>query len=790
MIELQPGRPRPARPRGLAVLLVALALLALLAPALAGVNAAGRVGLLLVLAGTLEAYDGFRRRVAADQRAAWESGAVTLLMGGLVLQAGALVGRALVLLLAGWFLFDAGRYAFKGLTGRQAGRPRDWLLPALGNLAVGLGLLAVRGRGVLWTGAVAACLRILGTAWNVLHVPVRTAEDSGDTVLEDLGLQGSPELVAVAERLELAERARGAVDRAWIWGFTFTLLAIHVGRMGLDRSFLGLFSPTLAVLGDLFIALVVAFGVVVPARLAWRRASRRLERRAWGYGLSAPAGRAGRLSRAVVRAWLEGRLRFAVRMRQARYSPVTALRRGLQIGLPAAAVIAATVPVWGMSWYFDTENWAAGVWNSWAESRTDAWREAMVRAVQAGQPVGRGAAAFAVAPEGLPAEGDFAFLVIGDTGEGDASQHVLRDVLLEAARPEEVRFVVLSSDVVYPTGAMRDYEAKFWLPFKGLRQPVYAIPGNHDWYDALEGFAATFLEPGAARLALRARVEADQHLTSTTEAHVESLIATAQRLAREYGVEVGRQQAPFFQVQTAGFALIAVDTGVVKGVDPLQLRWLEEALEASRGKLVMAVLGHPLYAGGVDQSEGVEGFAALHALLRRHGVAIAMGGDTHDLEHYVETWDAPGGPRVMRHWVNGGGGAYLSFGTALAWPEQPATPEWAYYPGRRAVFDKIEGSTPAWKWPAWWWTKRLGAWPFTPEWLSAAFDSNQAPFFQSFVEVRVEPSARRVRLLPWGVHGRLRWSDFDASPGARPAGVAPDAPVEWLVPWQAASASR
>ena len=40
---------------------------------------------------------------------------------------------------------------------------------------------------------------------------------------------------------------------------------------------------------------------------------------------------------------------------------------------------AATVPLAGMSWYFDTENWASGMWNSWAASRTDRWREAMVR---------------------------------------------------------------------------------------------------------------------------------------------------------------------------------------------------------------------------------------------------------------------------------------------------------------------------------------------------------------------------------------------------------------------------
>ena len=49
-----------------------------------------------------------------------------------------------------------------------------------------------------------------------------------------------------------------------------------------------------------------------------------------------------------------------------------------------------------------------------------------------------------------------------------------------------------------------------FTPFKGFTKPVYAIPGNHDWYDALEGFTANFLEPEAARAALRARRATDQ----------------------------------------------------------------------------------------------------------------------------------------------------------------------------------------------------------------------------------------------------------------------------------------
>ncbi len=111
---------------------------------------------------------------------------------------------------------------------------------------------------------------------------------------------------------------------------------------------------------------------------------------------------------------------------------------------------------------------------------------------------------YRVFPDELEGEEDFSFVVIGDTGEGDASQHILRDQLLLAGHRPEVKFLVLSSDVIYPSGAMKDYEPKFYLPFNGFHKPIYAVPGNHDWYDALESFAANFLEPRAARPAMRA----------------------------------------------------------------------------------------------------------------------------------------------------------------------------------------------------------------------------------------------------------------------------------------------
>jgi hypothetical protein len=65
--------------------------------------------------------------------------------------------------------------------------------------------------------------------------------------------------------------------------------------------------------------------------------------------------------------------------------------------------------------------------------------------------------------------------------------------------------------------------------------------------------------------------------------------------------------------------------------------------------------------------------------------------------------------------------------------------------------------------------------------MSALFDYNVSPFFQSFVEVRVERSANRIRIWPYGVHGRLRWRDLARSPVLTAGSGGPADFVEWTV---------
>lgn len=768
---------------GFTALAVVFGALCLVAPIWPDAPVEPRVGGFLVWVAILELVHGFRRATRPERRSAWSSGALSLVLGILLINEGLFRTSALVLFLAITFAVDALRHATEGLKAwRHGTRWNASAIAFVGNSAVCLFVIALSPFTREWTVALAGAARILGIGSTILRSRTGTLDQASEDEVRSIGMGDDEVVMAEGQRMEDEEAARAPIDRRWNITLILVLFAIHLGRMGLDRSALGILSPFVAVVGDCAMALIIAYGILSPLRSLLRRASAPIERAAWRWVQRVPVEKRGRLgARAVVHTWLLHRLRIGIRLRKASYSLRTALRNGLQIGLPFSALLAATMPVWGMSWYFDTENWAAGMWDSWAASHTDTWREAMVKAVEPSPT----AASFSLSPEGVNDTADFRFVIIGDPGEGDPSQWVLKDRILAVAGKPDVRFVVISSDVIYPTGALRDYERKFWLPFKGVTKPVYAIPGNHDWYDALEGFASTFYTPDAARLAMNARIASDLHLSTTTEAKVDGYLTETQRLRELYHVPTGFQQAPFFQVRCGDFVFIAIDTGVLRRLDPVQLQWLKQVLEANQGRFIFALLGHPFYAAGEYQGDMTPEFTELHRLLKEHKVSIAMAGDTHDLEFYLEK-DSTGRP-VMHHFVNGGGGAYLSLGAALAPEGTMPTQDFAHYPARGPITAKIDALTPWYKRPAWVWTTKYNGWPFSAEWLSAAFDHNQAPFFQSFIEVVVERSTGMVRLIPHGVDGPLTWRDFGRSPGLPAHDGELDRPAEWSFPLPSAA---
>lgn len=97
--------------------------------------------------------------------------------------------------------------------------------------------------------------------------------------------------------------------------------------------------------------------------------------------------------------------------------------------------------------------------------------------------------------------------VIADTADGFnptytvawcASQPTLQPDGCDRPLPRGA-YVVLAGDEVYPLGSPAEYENRFIGPYKAALpwtdadHPVmYAIPGNHDWYDGLTGFMRVF----------------------------------------------------------------------------------------------------------------------------------------------------------------------------------------------------------------------------------------------------------------------------------------------------------
>jgi len=652
-------------------LLIALGGLVLTTPLVAGRWSLAILGLPLIAMAITEAYIAFTSPRGAEASAYLPS-ALAFLAGNVLLLSSALVGHGLLVLLIAILTVDGfGKIIVAWRSSHSDRLPS--VLNGLFDLACAAGIWSLsRFIGIVQAIGIIVGAYIVAAGWRLLMVPVEpVAPDTAANVSNlhpdaGLGVPGNETFARLRSENDSGSQLVRAADLLWLSTLGIVFLAIHAGRMPLTDDMLGRISPFVATVGDVLMTLVFAMVLMLPARLACRRVTRPVERLAWSlrFDTDQGAARMNPVADWLMRRWLEARFGFSLRLREARLSLPFALILLLRLGLPVTAFFVAFNPIWGFSWYFNTESWATGIYQKLTELRVDPWRANMIDAVT--RAYSGGDELFRIDPQGTAGNGDFSFLVIGDPGEGDASQHSLASRYLKLGQSDDVKFLVISSDVIYPAGAIEDYEAKFYLPFQGFAKPVYAIPGNHDWFDALESFNANFLEPKAARSAMEARVEADLGLTGTNARRIDNLMAHAARLRRLYAVNVGIQRGPFFELQTDDFALLAIDTGILRTVDERQMAWIERALDRSRGKFTMAIVGHPRFAGGhdippmaegQDVSESSEKFAALYRLLATHNVKVAMAGDTHDFEYYRENIAGDDPARVMHHFVNGGGGA-------------------------------------------------------------------------------------------------------------------------------------
>ncbi|MGY4929435.1 metallophosphoesterase family protein [Streptomyces sp. 900105755] len=251
----------------------------------------------------------------------------------------------------------------------------------------------------------------------------------------------------------------------------------------------------------------------------------------------------------------------------------------------------------------------------------------------------------------------FSFMVIGDTGEGDDSQYAVVPGFLQAS--QDTDFAVIASDVIYPVGATDDYGTKFFRPYRDYPAPIYAIPGNHDWYEDLGAFMRVFCddtpalpaEPGPRPLT---RAWWRALLWHRPRPADEQLLAAARKL-RGQQEQTAVQPGPYWAIDAGPVRIVGIDTGLLGTIDAEQGAWLREVSRGPRPKIL--VTGSPLYVDGEHHPCAIEGGGTVDDIVRdpAHHYVAAIGGDIHNYQRYpVDV-----GGRTVQYVVAGGGGAFM-----------------------------------------------------------------------------------------------------------------------------------
>jgi hypothetical protein len=296
----------------------------------------------------------------------------------------------------------------------------------------------------------------------------------------------------------------------------------------------------------------------------------------------------------------------------------------------------------------------------------------------------------------------FSFVAVGDPGEADESQYVTVKPLRDKGRDTD--FMIVVSDVIYPTGESNDYVDAFYRPYRCYRKPIYAIPGNHDWYALLTGFMWNLCgaEPLPSPTYRLASYSWQERLARFLWLRPKAPQRTLLRMFRAERWNCGRegvpepsphQRTPYFAIETANLRIVCIDTGTSGTLDREQGFWLHEVSRGGKRKIL--VTGKPIYVDNGyrpcrieweprysdderpektgDPSPRRTGddplwrppFDTVDEIVRHreHNYIAVIGGDTHNYQRYpvrLKPECEGDEPKTVQYFVAGGGGAFLT----------------------------------------------------------------------------------------------------------------------------------
>jgi len=239
--------------------------------------------------------------------------------------------------------------------------------------------------------------------------------------------------------------------------------------------------------------------------------------------------------------------------------------------------------------------------------------------------------------------GDLWVDYLSDTGDGWEATYTLAWLLAQPALEagDETlprgRILLLGGDQVYPSASPEQYEDRFIGPFEAAlprsehpdKPDLYALPGNHDWYDGLVSFLRVFC-------------------------------------ARDGGVGDWntRQRRSYFAIKLPnGWWIWAIDIQLDTYIDDIQLDYfLEQQLAA--GDKVILMTAKPAWVKAVPERAEPASWRYLSYFEERvvrakdAWLAIVLTGDLHHYARYEPT--GAGADDAPTRITAGGGGAYLS----------------------------------------------------------------------------------------------------------------------------------
>ncbi|MFP5361303.1 MAG: metallophosphoesterase family protein [Thermoleophilia bacterium] len=237
--------------------------------------------------------------------------------------------------------------------------------------------------------------------------------------------------------------------------------------------------------------------------------------------------------------------------------------------------------------------------------------------------------------------GDLWVDYLSDTGDGWEATYtmawLLAQPVLEAADEKLPRgtILVLGGDEVYPSATPEAYEDRFIGPFASaqprsdrLDKPdMYALPGNHDWYDGLASFLRIFC---------------------TREGRV--------------GDWRTRQRRSYFAIRLPNdWWIWAIDIQLDTYIDDVQLDYFL-AQDVAPGDKVILMTAKPAWVKAVADRTEPSSWRYLsyfeERVVRAKGakLPIVLTGDRHHYARYEPAGDDEAPTRITA----GGGGAYLS----------------------------------------------------------------------------------------------------------------------------------